>query len=298
MRIREFLEFIQFQKRYSHNTVLAYKTDLESASDYFDVELNLALGSDLKSAHIRSWIVSLNEQKYTASSIRRKIASLRSFYKWQILKGITSKNPCDQLVLPKIPSRLPSAYQYKQLAEIMSIKDDFVPFDVMIPLLYATGMRRAELIDLKWQDVDGGKQLIRVKGKGNKTRLIPLGHEMIKLLAKLRETNANINLDEHHLFYAKNGNKLNPRTVYKEVNERLKQLGDDQMAHPHSLRHSFATHLLENGADLIAVKELLGHQSLAATQVYTHSNIDRLKNVYEQSHPKGANKEEIDSLKQ
>jgi integrase/recombinase XerC len=278
MRIREFLEFIQFQKRYSHNTVLAYKTDLESASDYFDVELNLALGSDLKSAHIRSWIVSLNEQKYTASSIRRKIASLRSFYKWQILKGITSKNPCDQLVLPKIPSRLPSAYQYKQLAEILSIKDDFVPFDVMIPLLYATGMRRAELIDLKWQDVDGGKQLIRVKGKGNKTRLIPLGHEMIKLLAKLRETN--------------------PRTVYKEVNERLKQLGDDQMAHPHSLRHSFATHLLENGADLIAVKELLGHQSLAATQVYTHSNIDRLKNVYEQSHPKGANKEEIDSLKQ
>jgi integrase/recombinase XerC len=240
--------------------------------------------------HIRSWIASLGED-HSATSINRKISTLKSFYKYALKSGWIASLPTQKLVSPKKPKRLPSFANESQMNELL----EETGFEeglkgatnrLIIELLYATGMRRIELIQLQDHDVDLRLHQIKVLGKGNKERIVPLIQQVEDLIQDYRAVKQKIGLVGPHLLVLENGEPLYEKYVYNTVKRYLSKVSTQTKKSPHTLRHSFATHLLNHGAELNAVKELLGHASLAATQIYTHNTIDKLKNVYKQAHPK------------
>lgn len=291
--IESFLKYIEFEKRYSPHTVVSYKNDLEQ----FNIFLS-SLGSNLRlekatHSYIRSWIISLVEDKISATTINRKMASLRSYYRFLVKTGVIALNPSMQLRALKTPKRLP---QFAQESEMQRMFDQ-INFDenfkglrdrVILEILYATGMRRAELISLKLGSVNVEKKQLKVVGKRNKERVIPFTIELAKLLQKylqLRDVEFMGEANDFLLLTDK-GQPLYEAFVYRKVKKYLGASTSLEKNSPHVLRHTFATHLLNNGAELNAVKELLGHSSLAATQVYTHNSLDKLKKVFEKAHPK------------
>ncbi len=291
--INTFLKYIEFEKRYSVHTVVSYKNDL----DQFNIFLS-SLDSHLKLEsvtyqHIRSWIISLVEDKIAPSSVNRKMASIRSYYKFLLRSGLITKDPSLQLKALRTPKRLPQfaqEHEMQNLFELVEFGDDFkgVRDRLMLELLYATGVRRAELIGLKTTSINVEKRQIKVLGKRNKERVIPLTIEVANLVQKylqLREVEYMSEANDFLLLTNK-GQPLYEVFVYRKVKKYLGATTSLEKNSPHILRHSFATHLLNNGADLNAVKELLGHSSLAATQVYTHNSLDKLKKVFEKAHPK------------
>ncbi len=291
--IKSFLKYIEFEKRYSSHTVVSYKNDL----DQFNVFLT-SLGSYLNlqsvtHSHIRAWIISLVEDKLSPSSINRKMASLRSYYKFLVRSGSITTNPSIQLKALRTPKRLPQFAQeieMQRLFESVDFGDDFkgIRDQLLMELLYATGMRRAELIGLKINSINIEKRQVKVLGKRNKERIIPLNIEVAKLIRKylqLREVEFMSGANDFLLLTNK-GQPLYEAFVYRKVKKYLGATTSLEKNSPHILRHTFATHLLNNGADLNAVKELLGHSSLAATQIYTHNSLDKLKKVFEKAHPK------------
>ena len=291
--IKSFLKYIDFEKRYSAHTVVSYKNDLDQFSVFltsFDVHLNLLL---VTHSHIRSWIISLVEDKIAPSSINRKIASLRSYYKFLVRSGIIADDPSVRLKALRTPKRLPQFAQeieMQRLFESVDFGNDFsgVRDQLLLELLYATGMRRAELIELKVSSINTEKSQVKVLGKRNKERVIPLNIEVAKLIQKylqLREVEC-MSEANNFLLLTDKGQPLYEAFVYRKVKKYLGAATSLDKNSPHVLRHTFATHLLNNGADLNAVKELLGHSSLAATQVYTHNSLDKLKKVFEKAHPK------------
>lgn len=292
--VNKFVEYLKFQKRYSNHTLKAYTNDLTQFQSY--IKQNYEIDEVIKVKHqmLRSWIVSMmseSDQNFTPKSINRKISSLRSFFNFCKKKEWITINPMQKVVAPKIGKRLP---QYVQENEIGNIEDTIIidPNDYVqqrdlniVLLLYQTGMRRSELINAKISDIHVSRSTLSVLGKGNKERLIPLHAQVIERLKSYQEL-----LLEHfphstYLFVTAKGKQLYPRLVYNIVNKYLKLNSKVDKKSPHILRHTFATHLLNNGADLNAVKELLGHSSLAATQVYTHNSIEKLKLIYKQAHP-------------
>lgn len=290
--IESFLKYIEFEKRYSKHTVSSYKIDLEQFNVFLsdlDPQLNLHL---VTYPHIRSWIISLVEDGISPSSINRKMASLRSYYKFLNKSGILKKDPTLQLKALKTSKRLPQFAQeaeMERLFDLVKFGNDFSGLRdwLLLELLYATGMRRSELIALKISSINLGKGQIKVLGKRNKERIIPLNKEVEELLQKYlqmrNEAYGNVN---NFLLLTDKGDPLYEGFVYRKVKKYLGATTSLEKKSPHILRHTFATHLLNNGADLNAVKELLGHSSLAATQVYTHNSLDKLKKVFEQAHPK------------
>lgn len=291
--INSFLKYIEFEKRYSSHTVISYKNDLEQFNVFLsslDSQLNLEL---VEYSHIRSWIISLVEDKLSPASINRKMASLRSYYKYLLKSGSISSDPSKQLKALKTPKRLPQFAQESEMRKLFELVDFNNEFDgvrdqLILELLYATGMRRAELIGLKTSSVNAEKKQIKVLGKRNKERIIPLNIEVAKLIQKylqLREVEFMSGVNDFLLLTNK-GQPLYEAFVYRKVKKYLGATTSLEKNSPHILRHTFATHLLNNGADLNAVKELLGHSSLAATQVYTHNSLDKLKRVFEKAHPK------------
>ncbi len=291
--INSFLKYIEFEKRYSTHTVVSYKNDL----DQFNVFLSfLDAHTPIESVsyqHIRSWIISLVEDKIAPASINRKMASIRSYYKFLIKSGIITKNPSVQLKALRTPKRLPQFAQEKEmqnLFELVDFGDDIkgVRDQLILELLYATGMRRAELIGLKTTSINSRKRYIKVLGKRNKERIIPLTIEVTNLVQKyLRLRNEEYMTEANNfLLLTDKGQPLYETFVYRKVKKYLGATTSLEKNSPHILRHTFATHLLNNGADLNAVKELLGHSSLAATQIYTHNSLDKLKKVFEKAHPK------------
>lgn len=290
--IDSFLKYIEFEKRYSKHTVTSYKNDLEQFSVFLsgvDPQLNLQLVSY---PHIRSWIISLVEDGVSPSSVNRKMASLRSYYKFLHKSGLLKKDPTVQLKALRTSKRLPQFAQeseMERLFEHVEFGDDFSGLRdwLMLELLYATGMRRSELTQLKVASVNLVKSQIKVLGKRNKERIIPLNKEVEELIQKYlqmrNEAYGNVN---NFLLLTDKGEPLYDGFVYRKVKKYLGATTSLEKKSPHILRHTFATHLLNNGADLNAVKELLGHSSLAATQVYTHNSLDKLKKVFEQAHPK------------
>lgn len=293
--IDTFLQYLRFQKRYSAHTVVSYQNDLSDFFDYLTVEEMGSLPiTDIKATFVRNWLAHLKEQGRTAKTINRKISALKSFFKYQLKMGVVAASPMGTVVAPKIPKRLPQYVEQQQMATLfdhVEFPDDWQgrTHRLILLLFYHTGMRRAELTNLTEAQVDKGNEALKVLGKGNKERMIPINKELMMqvqqyMLDKKRVLEV---MGGGTLLVDDKGQALKERQVYAIVKHYLSQITTIDKKSPHVLRHSFATHLTNNGADLNAVKELLGHSSLAATQIYTHNTIARLKDAHKKAHPKG-----------
>lgn len=287
--VHQFLMYLEFQKRYSKHTIVAYSNDLQQFLIYTGFEFGVVKIEEVTSTMIRSWLANLKDEETTAKTINRKISSLKSFFKYLEKQQLVQKNPTSLIVAPKIPKRLANFVREEDMHTLLhhvEFTDDFEgkTKQLIITLFYQTGMRLSELINVQESDINTSYQQIKVLGKGNKERIIPLELNLIKALQTYitsKPSNA-----AQNIFVTAKGKPLNPRTVYGFVKEYLSLVTTIQKKSPHVLRHSFATHLMNNGAEINAVKELLGHSSLAATQVYTHNTIEKLKAAYKQAHPK------------
>ena len=291
--LQMFLNYLKFQKRYSPHTIVSYQTDLVAFFDFMELTFGKIDLPDIKPAYVRTWLASLKEAGMEAKSIIRKISALKSFFKYLLKEQSILVSPMGSIISPKVSKRLPqfvdntdikTLFQYVEFPNNWAGKTD----RLLLQLLYNTGIRQAELISLKENHVDHFKSTIKVLGKGNKERIIPVSKELSEFLKgyimEKREVFQNYN--EEVLLVNKIGKKLYPKYVYNAVKKYLLQITTISKKSPHVLRHTFATHLMNNGADLNAVKELLGHSSLAATQIYTHNSIDKLKDIYKKAHPK------------
>jgi len=288
-----FLQYLQIEKRYSLHTVRSYLNDLDQ---FYQFLLSLGLPKDpvgVTSHDIRAWIVSMLENNYSTVSVHRKISCLRVFYRYLRKEGIVKNDPLEKVVLPKRKKSLPVFIEEEAMDKLLdnfSFGDDFAGIRnrTIIELLYLTGMRRSELIGLKDNDVDLSDGSLKVTGKRNKQRIIPLVRPFIKRLDEyIRVRNENVaTLNNGWFFITDKGNKLYDKYVYNTVNSYLAFVTTIEKKSPHILRHTFATHMLNRGADLNSIKELLGHANLSATQIYTHNTFEKLKKVYKQAHPR------------
>jgi integrase/recombinase XerC len=291
--IQPFLDYLRFEKRFSSHTITAYQTDLIGFFDYIQLTYGGAALDQLSHIYIRSWLAYLKDGGLTAKSINRKISTLRSFFKYGLKMGWLEQTPMTKINAPKNEKRLPRFVAKKEI-DVLFNHVEF-PNDwngqtdrLLFSIFYNTGLRLSELINLKEGNVDFYNSQIKILGKGNKERIIPMSQALGVEIKNYLEAKKELQIlkDKGILMVGENGNQLAPRNVYRTVKKYLSLVTTIDKKSPHILRHSFATHLTNNGADLNAVKELLGHSSLAATQVYTHNTIEKLKNVYKQAHPK------------
>lgn len=296
--ITEFVAYLKHEKRYSEHTIKAYRADLHEYAGYIHHlygDINIC---DHTHVIIRSWLSHLMAHGLQSKTISRKMSCLKSFFKYCLRNAYISQNPASKLKPLKIPQRLPVFVQEKEMQKLFAeaeFKDNYVGIRdyTIINLLYNTGMRVSELVNLKVHDINTGNRSLKVLGKRNKERIIPVNDYMMKTLTtylQVRDqflSDINPQLSKHWLFISSQGKKPYPKLIYSIVKKYLEQVSTIDKKSPHVLRHSFATHMLSHGADLNAIKELLGHANLAATQVYTHNTIDQLKSIYEQAHPKG-----------
>lgn len=293
MLLKSFITYLTHEKRYSQHTVTSYQADLEQFEGYIHDTFELHFLA-VKHTHLRSYMVDLMEQENAETTINRKISVLRSFYKFLLREGKIDQNPTIFIKAPKIPKRLPVFVDAQKMDHLLDSEHYFdtsfpsVRDHVVIELLFGTGMRLTELLQLKDTDIDVYAGTIKVLGKRNKERIIPINKSLINQLntyieqKKLQNFNNNLLI----LIVTNTGAAAYPKLIYRIVTEYLKHVSTHEKKSPHVLRHSYATSLLNAGADLNAIKELLGHASLAATQVYTHNSIERLKTIYKQAHPK------------
>jgi integrase/recombinase XerC len=272
--------------------VTAYKKDLEQFSEFiFLIQPDLL---NVTHQNIRAWVVSLMDQEIEARTVNRKISSLRSFYKFLQRENLTENSPMIHVRAPKIPKRLPVVITEQRMDTLLDghdvFSDDFAGTRdrLIIELLYGTGMRLAELVNLSDKDINVYEQQIKVLGKRNKERIIPISNSLSKLIGhyQLQKLSQNFDNKSAVLIVTNKGKNAYPKFIYRVVNLVLSFISTHDKKSPHILRHSFATSLLNRGADLNAIKELLGHSSLAATQVYTHNSVEKLKSIYKQAHPK------------
>lgn len=291
--ISDFLQYLKFEKRYSQNTLIAYQKDLSQFQEFLDIQFGISNPVEVTHFHIRTLLASLKDENQTARTINRKMSALSSFYKFLLKNGVVEKSPVSLLHAQKLPERLPTYLKEKEtehLLEEVTFEEGFKGFtDRMIcSLLYETGMRRSELINLKEKDIEWSLQQIRILGKGNKERLVPVSPLLLDEMKRYIQEKKDIkNANRTSLLVLTTGKQLYAGYVYKIVKKYLTISTSLSKKSPHILRHSFATHLLNNGANIQAIKDLLGHSSLAATQVYTHNNIEQLKEIHKTSHPRG-----------
>lgn len=293
MDLRSFLSYLKSEKRYSSHTIKAYETDLQQLQQFLLTTFETNDLLTVSHTHLRSWMVSLMEQGISARSINRKISSLKTFYRFEMRRGNIKVSPASKLVSPKVKKRLPVFVNEAQMGELFRQESGECEFSVVrnelvIELLYNTGMRVSELVGLKDSSIDRYAGNVKVLGKGNKERIIPMSKEMINSLKQYKELRNKL-FDRNAtdtLLVTDSGKPVNSRYVYRIVNSTLGKFTTLDKKSPHVLRHTFATHLLNKGAEISAIKELLGHASLAATQVYTHNTIEKLKDIYKKAHPK------------
>ncbi len=291
--IQHFLDYLKFQKRYSQHTVISYKNDLDSFFDYLHHQFGETPLPGIKTTFIRSWLAELKQQGLESKSINRKISTLKTFFKYQLRQQTLLVSPMTAIISPKINKRLPQFVDKKDIATLLEHVEFPDNWDgktqrLLIELFYNTGMRQAELVGLKEIYIAVNNSSIKVLGKGNKERIIPVSKLLMDQLQEYllaKKENFEV-FDKTFLLVTANGKKLYPRYVYNAVNKYLSLVTTIDKKSPHVLRHTFATHLMNSGADLNAVKELLGHSSLAATQIYTHNTIEKLKDIHKKAHPK------------
>lgn len=292
-RITDYLQYLRFEKRYAQHTLGAYERDLSQFNAYVSSQFGLDDERVITHFHIRSWLATFKEQDLQATSINRKLSAVNSFYKYMLKMQVVKKNPVRQLHAMRRAERLPvylKEQETEHLLEEVQFEEGFKGFtDRMIcELLYQTGMRRSEIVNLKEKDIETSLKQIRILGKGNKERLVPVSPALLSDIDDyINEKRKLENHDTTHLLVLESGQPLYAGYVYRVVKTYLSSTTTLHKKSPHVLRHSFATHLLNNGANIQAIKDLLGHSSLAATQVYTHNNIDKLKEIHKKAHPRG-----------
>jgi len=293
--VHDFINHLKFEKRYSPHTLTAYGDDLQEFTNYLAEKYGMVSFplSEITTFMVRSWLAHLKEQKRTAKTINRKSSSLKSFFKYHLRQGNLEKTPMSGILTPKIGKRLPQYVAEEDMATLFSRVEfpdtwEGMTHRLLLAIFYNTGMRLSELINLKETHVNEAGNTLKVLGKGNKERIIPVSPELITAMQSyIARKRAKLEgADNTCLLVSEKGKKLSASHVYQAVKLYLSQVTTLDKKSPHILRHTFATHLMNNGANLNAVKELLGHASLASTQVYTHNTIARLKEIYEKAHPK------------
>ena len=296
--ISAFVDYLRYEKRYSIKTVESYQRDILQFFLFIKTEFDCTEPLTIRHNQIRAYVVQLVENKQQPASIKRKISALKSYYKYQQKKGNITTNPAEKITTPKIPERLPKFIEQKNINQLFETPENYFtknnPYDniqekLIIDLLYSTGIRRQELMNLQWKDMQFLEGKIKVTGKGNKQRYIPIGADLLQNLQTFKHTQQTeliTNTNEPYVFLTKDGKQLYPNYVYRIVKMHLGNCSTAEKKSPHVLRHSFATHMSNNGAKLSDIKELLGHASLASTQVYTHNSIEQLKEIYKIAHPK------------
>lgn len=286
-----FLKYLKFEKRYSPKTVISYQTDLHQFQEFLNKEFDNTPSDQANHGLIRSWIVSLVENKLDAVSINRKIACLRSYFKFLIKQGVIAKDPTAKIKILKTKKKLPHFVQEGDMVNVLDHTVFQTDFDgtrdqLILELLYGTGMRLSELIGLKDSSFNIRTRTLKVLGKRNKERVIPFTENLVKLIeGYLAMRNEEVEKKNDSFLVVKSGAPLYPVLVNRIVKKYL-QGSNVEKKSPHVMRHTYATHLLNKGAEINAVKDLLGHTSLAATQVYTHNSMEKLKKVFDQAHPK------------
>jgi len=293
MSIKSFIDYLQLEKKYSHNTIKAYENDIMSFSDYNKNEFDQSSINRADYSQLRSWIVKLVESKISNRSINRKISSLNTYYKFLLKIEKIKKNPLDNHRALKTKKIIQLPFSEKEVISALDINNFQNTFEgrrdrLIIEMLYSTGIRRIELIGIKIKDIDFSAKRIKVLGKRNKERFIPMLESTISLLKEYMDYRNELKKihNKDFLFLTSKGEKIYENLVYRITNKYFDYVSTKVKKSPHILRHSFATHLLNNGADLNAVKDLLGHSSLAATQVYTNRSIEEIKKVYSNTHPR------------
>ena len=292
MRLTQnYLDYLLLVKRYSSHTVKAYRTDLKLFESYLKDIYSISIDK-ANHAMIRSWLVNELKKGNSARTVNRKITTLKSFYKYLFKEQKIKQNPTSRISYSKTSKKLPQFVGLSDMNELLDklkFEENFSGFrdKLIIEFFYSTGIRLSELINIKSKDVDCLKSQIKVLGKRNKERLIPLTKELQKSIeGYMILRNKQKVIDRSYLFLTDSGKKLNPSMVYRKVNKILNNVTTLEKKSPHVLRHTFATHMLNNGADLNVIKELLGHASLSATEVYTHNSIDQLKEIFKNAHPR------------
>jgi len=286
----QFSNYIQHERRLSKHTLLSYQTDLKQFQKFLSETFHLTNFTKAEYNEIRAWIVDLKDRGIENRSINRKISTLKTFYKHLLIQGQIEKSPLLKITSPKQSKKLPVYFEQKtlnKLFEAQNFTNDYKGIrDILIlELLYGTGMRLSELIHIKEEDIIGKE--IKVLGKGNKERLIPLTENILLLIEKYKiKKEGEFETNNNYLLLTNKGNKMYDKFVYNTVNTYLGKVTNEKKRSPHTLRHSFATNMLNNGAKLHSIKEILGHASLSATQIYTHNSIERLKETYKKFHPK------------
>ena len=290
----DFFSYLNLQKRFSPLTTQSYQNDLNQFFNFLRAELSSFTLPDITHHHIRGFISDLMDKGVATSSVNRKLSALKSFFRYLLRNGQVTKNPAQKIQGPKMPRRLPVFIDESQLGMVFSTLEFKPGFEgvrdkLLVDILYQTGIRRAELIGLKESDVDLVNLQITVLGKRNKERVIPFNIELKRAFKNYLDCKAREGLNHPALLVSERNKPLSPQKVSLVVTTVLSAVTTGSKKSPHVLRHSFATHLLNNGADINAVKELLGHANLSATQIYTHNTIDKLKKSYNQAHPRSGN---------
>ena len=291
--IQQFLDYLSFQKRYSNHTIISYKNDLTAFFDFLYMEFGETPLAEIKPTFIRSWLAAMKQHGMESKSINRKISTLKSFFKYQLRQQTIMVSPMTAIISPKVNKRLPQFVDKNDMTTLLTVvefPDNWAgkTDELILQLFYNTGMRQAELAGLKETAISKSNSIIKVLGKGNKERFIPVSNQLMNTMQEYMADKRKLltAFDEDVLLVTASGKKLYPRYIYTAVNKYLATVTTIDKKSPHVLRHTFATHLMNNGADLNAVKELLGHSSLAATQIYTHNTIEKLKNIHKKAHPK------------
>jgi integrase/recombinase XerC len=290
--IERFLDYLRFERRFSNHTVIAYRNDLNQLRQFVQADNPDSELTSLTAPEIRVWLVKLMEDGLDARSVNRKITALKTFYKFALKSHLIQLNPMLKVVSPKVSKKLPVYVEADRL-DLLLDKVEFpqnfegVRDHLILELLYGTGMRRSELLELKIDDIDFRLGQIKVTGKRNKQRIIPLFDALSEALQSYLKIRQSQVTDHLFLLCDEKGSRLYPEKIYRIVKKYLSMVSTQSKRSPHTLRHSFATEMLNKGADLNSIKEILGHANLSATQVYTHNSIEKLRAIYKKAHPRG-----------
>ncbi len=295
MLIERFLQYIKYERGYSEHTYTSYETDLLQFKDFVEKKSRKEFDSlSIETNDVREWVVSLMKQEEKASSVNRKLSALKSYFKFLRRSGLMETDPMRQIIAPKREKRLPTFLRESEIENLLDGIDDEFGSDfegvrnrLIVETFYTLGIRLSELIGMKDPDVDFSGRSVKVTGKGNKQRIIPFGEKLkLSMQEYLRLRNETVQRVGDSFFVRENGEPMYPVMVYRIVHEHLERVSSLKKKSPHVLRHTFATAMLNNGAEINAVKELLGHANLAATEVYTHTTFEQLQKIYKQAHPR------------